>query len=72
MELALCDSGATGLAFIDDAFARQHNIPKLELRIPRAVDVTDSRPISDGDITHIVKIPLHGRRAARWRWRFPG
>ena len=29
-EQALCDTGATGFAFIDEAIARQHNFPKFE------------------------------------------
>ena len=58
-ELAMCDTGATGFAFINEAFARQHNFPKFEVRIPRAVDVIDGTPISGGDITHIVKVPMH-------------
>ena len=31
IEPALCDSGATGYAFIDENFAPQHNLPKYEL-----------------------------------------
>ena len=28
IETALCDTGATGYAFIDENFARRHNLPK--------------------------------------------
>ena len=31
IETALCDTGATGYAFIDENFARQHNLPKYKL-----------------------------------------
>ena len=57
-EQALCDTVATGFAFIDEAFAREYNFPKFELRIPCAVDVIDGRPITGGDITHVVNVPL--------------
>ena len=58
IEQALCDTGTTGFAFIDEAFARQHNFPKFDLGISRAVDVINGRPIPGGDITHLVKVPL--------------
>ena len=58
MEPALCDTGATGFAFIDEAFTQQHNFPKFELGIPRAMEMIVGRPVSGGDITHIVKVPL--------------
>jgi predicted aspartyl protease len=50
----LVDCGATGFAFIDEEFVRKHNLPKFKLRTPRALEVIDGRPISSGDITHIV------------------
>ena len=55
---ALCDTGATGFAFIDGAFAKHHNLPKFKLRTLRALDVIEGRPITSEDITHIVKVPL--------------
>ena len=56
IETALCDTGATGYAFIDENIARQYNLPKFELRTPRPLDVIDGRPIASGDITHMVKV----------------
>ena len=41
IETALCDTGATGYAFIDENFARRHNLPRYELRTPRALHVID-------------------------------
>lgn len=55
---ALIDCGATGFAFIDEEFVRQHNLPTYQLRTPRALEVIDGRPIASGDITHMVKIPI--------------
>jgi hypothetical protein len=55
---ALIDCGATGYAFIDEEFVRQHNLPKYSLRVPRALEVIDGRPIASGDITHLVKVPM--------------
>ena len=56
IESAPCDTGATGYAFIDENFARQHNLPKYKLRTPRPLDVIDGRPIASGDVTHMVKV----------------
>ena len=56
IETALYDTGATGYAFIDENFARIHNLPKYELRTPRPIDVIDGRHITSGDVTHIVKV----------------
>src|SRR5690606_32142194 len=50
--------GATGFAFVDEEFVRQHNLPKFSLRVPRALEVIDGRPIASGDITHLVKVPM--------------
>jgi len=55
---ALIDSGATGYAFIDKAFAERQNIPLFELKEPRPLTVIDGRPVSSGAITHITKIGL--------------
>jgi transposase InsO family protein len=55
---ALIDCGATGFAFIDEEFARQHHFPQYALRVPRALEVIDGRPILSGDITHIVKVGM--------------
>ena len=53
---SLIDSGATGFAFIDENFARQHKFPLYKLRTPRDLEVIDGRPIESGQITHITKI----------------
>jgi len=55
---ALIDSGATGYALIDKAFAARHNFPWFELKEPRPLMVIDGRPVSSGAITHITKIGL--------------
>jgi len=43
---ALIDSGATGYAFIDKAFAEHYNFPLFELKEPRPLTVIDGRPVS--------------------------
>jgi len=55
---ALLESGATGYAFIDKAFAERNNFPLFELKEPRPLTVIDRRPVSSGAITHITKIGL--------------
>ena len=55
---ALIDSGGTGYAFVDKAFAERHNFPLFELKGPRPLTVIDGQPVSSGAITHITKIGL--------------
>jgi hypothetical protein len=55
---ALIDCGATGVAFVDEDFARHHQLPLTPLKHPRALEVIDGRPISSGDITHTVDVTL--------------
>jgi len=55
---ALIDSGATGYAFIDRAFAERHNFPLFELKEPPLLTGIDGRPVSSGAITHTTKIGL--------------
>jgi len=55
---ALIDWGATGIACMDQDFARHHQIPLQELREKRQVEVIDGRPIESGDITHIAKVAM--------------
>ena len=55
---ARIDSGATGYAFIDKAFAKRHNFPLFELKEPRPLTVIDGQPVSSGAITHITKFGL--------------
>jgi len=52
------DCGATGIAFIDQDFARHHQIPLQELKEMKHVEVIDRRPIESGDITHIAKVGM--------------
>jgi len=55
---ALIDCGATGIAFIDEDFARHHQLPPTPLQYPRSLEVIDGRPISSGDITHVANTHL--------------
>jgi len=55
---ALIDCGATGIAFIDQEFARHHQIPLQEFKKRRQVEVIDGRTIESGDITHIAKVRI--------------
>jgi hypothetical protein len=52
----LVDCGCTGLAFMNEAFARQHNFPHYQLKNPKTVKVIDGCPISSGDIMEYVEI----------------
>ena len=51
---AMIDSGGTGLAFVDESFARHHNLTLYPLKEPRAFKVVDGREITSGEITHIA------------------
>jgi hypothetical protein len=55
---ALIDCGATGIAFMDQDFARHHQIPLQELKEKKQVEVIDGRPIESRDITHIAKVGM--------------
>ena len=55
---ALIDCGATGLAFIDIDFMRQHSLPTTLLSTPRTLEVIDGRPISSGAITHRCQLGI--------------
>jgi hypothetical protein len=55
---ALIDCGATGIAFMDQDFARHHQIRLPELKEKKQVEVIDGRPIESGDITHIAKVGM--------------
>jgi len=55
---ALIDCGATGIAFIDEDFARHHQLPLTPLQYPRSLEVIDGRPISSGDITYVANTHL--------------
>jgi len=55
---ALIDCEATGIAFMDQDFARHHQIPLQELKEKKQVEVIDGRHIESGDITHIAKVGI--------------
>jgi hypothetical protein len=55
---ALIDCGATGIAFMDQDFARHHQIPVQQLKEKKQVEVIDGRPIESGDITHIARVRI--------------
>jgi hypothetical protein len=55
---ALIDWRATGIAFMDQDFARHHQMPLQELKKKKQVEVLDGRPIESGDITHIAKVGM--------------
>jgi predicted aspartyl protease len=55
---AQIDCGATGYAFVDEDFARHHQLPLHPLKNPRTLEVIDGRQISSGDITHIAEVQL--------------
>jgi len=55
---ALIDCGATGIAFMDQDFARHHQIPLQELKTKQLVEVIDGRPIVSGEITHVAKVEM--------------
>jgi hypothetical protein len=41
---------------MNEAFARQHNFPRYQLKNPKTVEVIDGCPISSGDITKYVEV----------------
>ena len=53
---ALVDCSATGYTFIDEAFARDHNLPLYKLKTPRSLEVIDGRPIKSGLITYLIRL----------------
>ena len=53
---ALVDCDATGYAFIDEDFARHHNLSLYRLKTPRSLEVIDGRPIESGNVTHLTKL----------------
>jgi len=56
---ALIDCGATGIAFMDQDFARHHKVPLNELKEKRQVEVIDGRTIELGDITHLAEVGMN-------------
>jgi len=55
---ALIHCGATGIAFMDQDFARHPQIPLQQLKAKKQVEVINGRPIESGDITHIAKVGM--------------
>jgi hypothetical protein len=55
---ALIDCGATGMAFMDQDFARHHQVPLQEIKVKKQVEVIDGRAIASGDITHIAMVGM--------------
>ena len=55
---ALIDTGATGYAFMDKDFVSTHNIPTLELKKQRTIELIDGRTISSGKVTHLAHSTL--------------
>jgi len=56
---ALVDCGATGYAFADEEFVRDHNLPLYKLTTPRTLEVIDGHPIESGIITHLTKLSMN-------------
>ena len=54
----LLDNGATGFAYMDEAFARRHQYPLIPLKKPRDLEIIDGWPVVSGKITHIVRAKL--------------
>jgi hypothetical protein len=52
------DCGARGIAYMDQAVARNPQIPLQDLNQKIQVKVIDGKPIESGDITHIVKVSM--------------
>lgn len=56
---ALVDSGANGMAFIDQTFAQRHDLKLELLRHPRRLEVVDGRQSVAGRITHMTRITMN-------------
>jgi len=55
---ALIDCGATGISFMDQDFARHHQIPLQELKGEKTSGSYQRKTIESGDITHIAKVGM--------------
>jgi hypothetical protein len=53
---SLVDCRCTGLSFMNEAFARQYNFPRYQLKNPKIVEVIAGHPMSSGDITEYVEV----------------
>src|SRR5258706_2653106 len=56
---ALIDCGATGYAFVDENFARYHNLPLYPLKTERVIEVIDGTPIESGTVKYLTKVKMH-------------
>jgi hypothetical protein len=63
---ALIDCGATGIEFMDQYFARHHEVPLKELKEKRQVEVIDGRTIESGDITHLAEVRMNVQDHKEW------
>jgi hypothetical protein len=55
---ALIDCGVTGIAFMNQYFARNHQIQLQEHKEHRHVGVIEAKPIESRDIIHLVKLSM--------------
>jgi hypothetical protein len=55
---ALIECRATGIGFINQDFALNHQIPIQELKHKKQVEVIARSPIESEDITHIAKLGM--------------
>ena len=54
----LLDDGATGFAFMDEAFDHRHQFSLIPLKKPRDLEVIDGKLVVSGQIMHIVRAKL--------------
>ena len=55
----LVDCGTTGYVFVDEEFARDHNLPLFKLKQPCSLEVIDGQPVESGMITHLTKVEMN-------------
>ena len=55
---ALIDTRATGYRFMDKDFVSTYNIPTLELKKPRTIELINGRKISTANVTHLAHATL--------------
>ena len=52
----MIDDEANDYSFVDEDFARCHNLPLFKLKNSRTLEVFDGRIVESGEVTHITKI----------------
>lgn len=57
--IALLDMGDTGYAFIDQKFVHHHNALLEPVKLSCTLEVIDGRPITSGDIIHIIRFQIN-------------